>query len=124
MSTRDQWVYSATTGLPSGAGVTPGTYTLDGCVLTTTGISNIAINNTLTAGTLSVSNDAKLDGEVYFRGRKLSETIGKIEERLGILHMNEELELRWDDLKQLGHQYKKLEAELIEKEKVWSILKK
>ena len=48
----------------------------------------------------------------------------KIEERLEILHPNPELEDRWDELKELGKRYKELEQEIIEKEKVWAILKR
>ena len=48
----------------------------------------------------------------------------KIDERLAILHPNPELEDRWDELKELGKRYKELEQEIIEKEKVWTILKK
>jgi hypothetical protein len=48
----------------------------------------------------------------------------KIDERLAILHPNPKLEDKWDELKELGKRYRELEQELIEKEKVWAILKK
>ena len=48
----------------------------------------------------------------------------KIDERLAILHPNPKLEDKWDELKELGKRYRELEQELIEKEKVWTILKK
>ena len=58
------------------------------------------------------------------KGVKLSETLAKIEERLAILHPNPKLEDKWDELKELGKRYKELEQEIIEKEKIWTILKK
>jgi hypothetical protein len=48
----------------------------------------------------------------------------KIEERLAILHPNPELEDRWEELKELSKRYKELEKEIIEKEKMWDILKR
>jgi hypothetical protein len=47
-----------------------------------------------------------------------------IEERLAILKPNEELEDRWDELRELRNRYMKLEQEIIEKEKMWAMLKK
>jgi len=46
-----------------------------------------------------------------------------IEERLGILHPNPELEDRWDELKELREQYIAMEKDLLEKEKIMKILK-
>jgi hypothetical protein len=48
----------------------------------------------------------------------------RIEQRLEILHINPELESQWDELKELGDRYRQLEKELLEKNKVWDILKK
>jgi hypothetical protein len=73
---------------------------------------------------VEVQGDAKFSGEITIKGVKLSETLAKIEERLAILHPNVELEDRWDELKELSKRYKELEAEIIEKEKVWAILKR
>jgi len=74
--------------------------------------------------TLKVNGDADFDGEVTIKGKKLSDMFEKIEERLAILHPNEKLEDKWDELKELGKRYKELEAEIIEKEKMWAILHK
>ena len=54
----------------------------------------------------------------------LNETLTKIEERLAILHPNPKLEEKWEKLKELSKQYQELEAEIIEKEMIWSILKR
>ncbi len=61
--------------------------------------------------------------DITIKGRKLSEVIDKLEERLGILHPNPELEDRWDELKELRRKYNELEKDLLEKEKMWKILK-
>jgi hypothetical protein len=43
---------------------------------------------------------------------------------LAILHPNPELEEKWDNLRALRNAYMELEAEIKEKESMWSILKK
>ena len=98
-----------------------------GQVLTSTGTSTgwvTAMDPSLKGSTLKVNGDAEFDGEVSIKGKKLSDMFEKIEERLAILHPNEKLEDKWDELKELGKRYKELEAEIIEKEKVWAILNK
>ena len=47
-----------------------------------------------------------------------------MEERLAILRPNEELEEKWEQLRGLRKLYMELEQEIIEKEKMWDILKK
>ena len=89
------------------------------------GTSNTIISDpSLKGNSLSVKGNADFEGEVTIKGKSLTATLDKIEERLAILHPHPELEDRWNELKELGKRYKKLEQELIEKEKVWSILKK
>ena len=73
---------------------------------------------------ISVTGDAEFNGDIKLKGTSLSETLSKIEERLAILRPNEDLESRWEELKLLRQQYRELESEIIEKEKIWSILKK
>jgi hypothetical protein len=58
------------------------------------------------------------------QGKSLKDSLDRIEERLAILHPNEELEEKWENLRGLRKMYMELEAEIIEKEKMWSILKK
>jgi len=89
------------------------------------GTSNvISTDPSLKGNTLSVKGNAEFEGEVTIKGKSLTTTLDKIEERLAILHPNPELEDRWDELKELGKRYKELEQEILEKEKVWAILKK
>ena len=89
------------------------------------GTSNTIIAEpSLKGNSLSVKGDANFEGEVTIKGKSLSDMFEKIDERLAILHPNPELEDKWDELKELGKRYKELEQELLEKEKVWTILKK
>lgn len=67
--------------------------------------------------------EIKEGGDIKVGGKSITEAIEKIEERLGILHPNPELEDRWEQLKDLRKQYQELEKELLEKEKMWKILK-
>ena len=78
----------------------------------------------LQGSTLSVKGDADFEGEITIKGRNLTDMLDKIEERLAILHPNPKLEDKWDELKELGKRYKELEQEIIEKEKIWAILKR
>ena len=97
-----------------------------GQVLTSNGTNTswITTDPSLKGSTLSVKGDADFEGEVTIKGKNLADMFEKIEERLAILHPNPELEDKWDELKQLSKRYKELEAEIIEKERVWAILKK
>lgn len=65
----------------------------------------------------------KEGGDIKIAGKSLSAAIEKLEERLGILNPNPELEDRWDQLKELRKQYMELEKDLLEKEKLMKILK-
>jgi hypothetical protein len=55
--------------------------------------------------------------------RSLKDFMDRVEERLNILHPNPALENRWNELAELGKRYRELEAEILEKEKMWKILK-
>ncbi len=67
--------------------------------------------------------DMKSGSDIKIGGKSLTEAIEKIEERLGILKPNPELEERWEQLKALRQQYVELEQDLLEKEKIMKILK-
>jgi hypothetical protein len=81
-------------------------------------------SNTNNHNRLTVKGDAEFEGDIKIKGKSLNESLDRIEDRLAILHPNEELEKRWEDLRALRNAYTKLEAELIEKEKAWTILKR
>lgn len=74
--------------------------------------------------TLHVKGDAEFDRDIKIKGKSIVEMFEKIEERLGILHPNPKLEEKWDELRELAKRYKELEQDIIEKEKIWAILKK
>ena len=100
-----------------------------GQALTSNGTNTSWANITLAepdikGATLKVNGNADFEGEVTIKGKNLTDMLEKIEERLAILHPNPKLEDKWDELKELGKRYKELEAEIIEKEKIWSILKR
>ena len=76
---------------------------------------------TATAGKLTLLGD---DADLIVNGKSLNETLQALEEKLNILHPNNELEEEWDELRELGNQYRKLEKELKEKSKMWAALKK
>ena len=73
---------------------------------------------------LKVHGDAEFEGDVRLSGVSLKKILDKIEERLAILHPNDELEKKWDKLRDLRKQYMELEKEIKEKEQIWDILKK
>ena len=91
---------------------------------TTTSWGNITQDTNLKGASLQVKGDADFDGDVTIKGKSIIDMFEKIEERLAILHPNPELEDKWDELKELSKRYKELEAEIIEKEKMWAILKR
>ena len=73
---------------------------------------------------LKVQGDAEFEGDIKLKGKSLTESLDKIEQRLGILHPNEVLEEKWEELKALGDKYRELEKDILEKEKIWNTLKK
>ena len=73
---------------------------------------------------LKVQGDAEFEGDVKIKGKSIAETLDKIEARLAILHPNEVLEEKWEELKALGDKYRELEKDILEKEQIWATLKK
>ena len=73
---------------------------------------------------LKVSGDAEFEGDIKIKGVSLDERLNAIEERLGILRPNNDLEGKWEKLKKLGEEYRKLEKEILEGENIWDMLKK
>jgi hypothetical protein len=97
-----------------------------GQTLTWNGINTSwdTITTSTRGGELHVKGDAEIDGDLKIKGKSLSEAIENIEKRLAILHPNEKLEEKWDQLKALGERYRELEKDILEKEKIWETLKK
>jgi hypothetical protein len=89
----------------------------------------VSKNNSVTIGdsmdsTLTVKGNAEFDGDIKLKGKSLDETLTRIEQRLAIIHVNTRLEKKWEKLKELGDQYRELEADILEKEKIVEILKR
>lgn len=111
----------------------PGSYVNTGTItagtLTTAYPYSYGYNDTITITqpapkTLHVDGDAEITGDLKLNGIKLSERLDKIEERLGILRPNNDLENKWEKLKALGEEYRRLEKEILEGESIWDTLKK
>lgn len=69
----------------------------------------------------------RLDGpgaDIEINGESLTDMLRNIEQRLNILKPNPELESEWEDLRKLGDQYRELENQIIQKQKMWDTLKK
>jgi hypothetical protein len=64
------------------------------------------------------------NADIEVNGESLMSAIRRIEERLNILKPNEKLEAEWDQLRELGEQYRALEKKLQEQSEMWDTLKK
>jgi hypothetical protein len=83
--------------------------------------------NNVTSGNVHISGDGitmEPQADIKIGDRSLKEFMDSVEQRLGILRPNPELEEKWENLKGLRKAYMDLEAEILEKEKMWNILKK
>jgi hypothetical protein len=114
----------STITIPSYSGTSASAYT--------TGYNWGHSNYTITASDTSISNvNISSDGitmkestDIKLGERSLKDFMDQVEERLAILRPAPELEDKWDQLKALRNQYEALKAEILEKEKMWDILKK
>jgi len=106
----------------SGASASNG-YTLN---TTGTGTGNPWITTNTIDGynTLSVKGNADFDSDITVKGRSLTEFMESVEQRLNILRPNPAMEAEWDQLRELGEQYRELEQQLTEKSQMWNTLKK
>ena len=100
--------------------------------INTNGITNNSVSVSEIDWSTTLSSDVKItdgnlvieNGDVLIDGYSLLHAINNIEERLAILDPNPELENDWEELKDLGNQYRELEKKILEKEKMWDTLKK
>ena len=115
-----------TTWLSGASGSNAYTYTTNGTNLAwnTIGISNTAWNTTSIENTLQVKGDSEFDGDITVKGRSLTEFMDSVEQRLNILRPNAALEAEWDQLRELGEQYRELERQLAEKAQMWARLQR
>lgn len=117
--------YPATTISAGAVGATLSTTTAGGLMWNNTA-SGVNFNDlTVNQGhKLHVNGEGVFEGDITVKGVKLSERLDAIEERLGILRPNNDLENKWEKLKKLGEEYRKLEKEILVGEAIWDTLKK
>lgn len=73
------------------------------------------------SGTLSIQGE---NADIEINGESLMTMIRGIQDRLNIMRPNEKLEAEWDQLRELGEQYRALEKKLTEQGDMWEALKK
>ena len=94
----------------------------------TLGTSNISASN-WTTNTLTVPPSGRMElqgpqADIVMNGVSLNDTLKLIQDRLCMLRPNSELEQEWDQLRDLGEQYRELEKQLMEKQRAWDLLRK
>ena len=89
--------------------------------------SNLTISSAkLNPSTISQSGVMELRGEkadIVVNGQSLMSMMQQIQERLNILTVNADLETEWDELRELGRQYRELEQHIKDKMATWQKLK-
>jgi hypothetical protein len=109
-------------------------YTNSNSTVTITGGTNILDSLSTDSFTLNSNWDTSYSDNITIGGQTLNEQKLKaldglqewqeeVNKKLAILQPNSELEEQWSELKELRQRYVELEKELIEKNKVWDILK-
>ena len=73
---------------------------------------------------IHVQGDAVFEGNIKWQGRDMREWFASVESRLAMLKPNPELEQGWEELAELRQQYVELERKLLERQRVFDILKK
>jgi hypothetical protein len=77
-------------------------------------------------GSTGTSSQIDLKGpeaDIRINGVSLADTLKVIQDRLNVLVPNPELEAEWDQLRELGEQYRALENKLKEQGDMWTKLK-
>jgi hypothetical protein len=81
---------------------------------------NWSISESKTSSTLDLKGE---NADIRINGVSLVDTLKTIQDRLNILRPNPELETEWDQLRELGAQYRELEKKLQEQSDMWAKLK-
>jgi hypothetical protein len=79
--------------------------------------------STMQPSSLQVSGDAEFLGNIKIKGRNLADWLATVDSRLGLLHIDSELESEFDELRALGDAYREAERRFIEQKRVYDILK-
>ena len=96
-----------------------------------TGVSGLWHGSTSTGiGTVAqdLSSKSKIilpgpDADIVIGDISLVDLLKTIQQRLNILQPNTKLEAQWSQLRELGNQYRELEAQLLEQMAMWNKLK-
>ena len=108
--------------LTNGSGGTGGTYAVTNSATNYTwGITNNS--KTAMAGEVRIVGDAVFEGNITWQDRDMRAWFESVESRLAILQPNTKLEAEYEELAEMGRQYKELEKRLLEKQRVFDILK-
>jgi hypothetical protein len=89
-----------------------------------TGTGTVSIGDDTKRSSLQVKGDTNIEGNLVVQGANITEILQNIQSQLGLLTPNPEIEAEFDQLRELGDQYRKLEALILEQKRVWDILKK
>ena len=82
---------------------------------------SIGSSNTVPSAQLNLIGD---NADIVINGQSLNATLSAIQERMGMLVPNPEVEAEWDELRELAERYRELEKLCKEKSTVWNKLKK
>ena len=63
------------------------------------------------------------NADIEINGKSLVAMLERIEQRINLLTVNAELEAEWEELRELGDQYRALEQRIRDKMETWSKLK-
>lgn len=85
---------------------------------------NAASVSDIKSNAIHVNGDAVFKGNITWQDRDMREWFDSVESRLAILRPNPELEAEWSNLAELRRRYVELERELLEKQRVFDILRK
>ena len=82
---------------------------------------NLGNSNVVPSGQLNLAGD---NADIVINGKSLTATLTAIQESLGMLIPNPDMEAEWDQLRELGERYRELEKLCKEKSTAWNKLKK
>lgn len=81
------------------------------------------VGSTMQPSSIQVKGDAEFLGNIKIKGRDLTDWLETVDSRLGLLHINSELESEFDELRALGDAYREAERRFTEQKRVYDILK-
>jgi len=85
------------------------------------------VDYTISSSPLTVQPKGKLslqgeDADIEINGESLVAMLKRIEERINLLTVNHKLESEWEELRELGNQYRELEQRIKDKLETWNKL--